>query len=980
MERLARHLALLTLLWPAALSAQQRVIAGRVVDAMDGRPLPSVAVTVTETRQTVLSDAEGRFRLVGVPSGRISLRFSTIGYRSTTVAVEPDAQSIEVGLETDVLNLDALVVTGQATTIDRRSATTSIAYVSGEQVSRVSSPTALNAMAGKITGVNLQTNSGAPGGGIQMQIRGNSTILGSFDPLFVVDGVIYSNASIPSGRGYVNAAASPELEADPVNRIADLNPSDIASIEVLKGAAASAIYGSKAANGVVIITTKRGQAGPPQVEVTQRVGVFTPLRLLSFRRWTLDEAVAKYGESARPFFQGNQSPYYDHYAQVYSNRRPSYETIATVRGGSEATRYYVSGAWKHDEGIERGTFATRQSLRANLDQRLGTRTDIQVSTAFARSENDRGWDNNCNNFGCHGYAIAYIPSFIDLTRRNPDGSFPTPPQDIGVQANPIQHTELGVNLEETIRFTGGIRLSWDAMQRADQALRLVVGGGIDAFDQENDVWSPNELFFEQSQTRPGEAVQSGGRSLFYNWNVNAIHTFLAPSFTATTSFGLQYEDQRLHTHLIRTQGLLPGQRNVDQGTFTTTDESLSEERTLAVYLQEELQLLDERLLILGGLRAERSSVNGDAGRYYVFPKLSSSYRIPGLLGNASEIKLRAAYGETGNQPLFGMKYTDLETPQIGGEKGVAVSATAGSPVVEPERVKEVEVGIDGFMMNGRLTWELTAFTRNTTNLLLERVPAPSTGYAEQIFNGGKLRNDGFEIALGYAPIQTRDALWVARATFTRYTSEVVDLAGLPPFYPTGSGFGNLGRTYVEEGKPITQIVALAYDKDGNVTSRQVQVGNSAPDFRVGLVNDVAFGRLGFSSTLDWQQGGNAINLTKYLSDTQETSPDYGTPAFERRAAARRDGVHQPYVEDATFVKLREVSITWDVPESLYAGMGIGVRDLRLGLSGRNVLMWTKYSGLDPEVANFGPAAIRSNLDIAPYPPSRAFFLEITVGF
>jgi len=978
MGRTTRILTLLALLWPGALAAQDRTITGRVTDALSGQPLASVSVTVVETRQTSLTDADGRFRLAGVPGERVTLRLSTLGYRTATVTVEPGTTNVEVGLEIDALNLDALVVTGQATTIDRRSATTSISYVSGEEINRVSSPTVLNSLAGKITGVNLQANSGAPGGGIQMQIRGNTTVLGSHDPLFVVDGVIYSNASIPSGRGYANAAASVSLEADAVNRIADLNPNDIESIEVLKGAAASAIYGSKAANGVVIITTKRGRVGAPQINVTQRVGVYTPLRTLKARRWTEEEAVAKYGEAARPFFQDNPSPFFDHYAQIYSNRRPSYETIADVRGGTENTRYFVSGAWKHDEGLERNTFATRQSLRANLDQALGSTMDLQVSTAFTRNENDRGWNNNCNNYGCHGYAFAYIPSFVDLTRRNPDGSFPQP--TVGVQSNPYQITELADNHEETLRFTGGVRLNWNALDRSDQSLRLVFAGGLDAFDQKNDVWSPNELFHEQPQTRPGEAIESGGRSLFYNWNVNAIHTFLTRSFTATTSFGIQYEDQRLQTYLIRTEGLLPGQRNVNQGTFTTVSESLSQERTLAFYIQEDLRLLSDRLLVSGGLRAERSSMNGDANRYYVFPKVSSSYRFFDPLGRGSEIKLRAAYGETGILPSFGFKYTTLSTPQIGGERGLAVSTQAGSPSVEPEREKEFEVGIDGFAMNGRLTWELTGFIADNTNIMLQRVPAPSTGYASQVFNGGTFRNQGIEIALGYSPVQTPSALWVARATFTRYTSKVVDLAGQPAFFPAGSGFGNLGRTFIEKGKPVTQIVANVYDKDGKATETMVQVGNSAPDFRVGLVNDVTIGRLSISSTVDWQQGGNVVNLTKYLYDTQDTTDDYGTPAFEKRAQARRDGVHAVYVEDATFVKLRELAVMWDVPPAVSAAMGLGVRNLRVGLTGTNLLMWTKYSGLDPEVSNFGSTAIRSNIDIAPYPPSRGIFLNVTVGF
>jgi TonB-dependent starch-binding outer membrane protein SusC len=501
-------LAALALL-PQGIAGQDRQITGRVVGAESGQPVAGADVSVVgqPVYGTALTNPEGRFTL-RVPEGEVRLQVRAFGYTRTEVTVAPGLTTVEVALSQDVFRLSEVVVTGQVTTIDRRSATTSIAYVTGEEIQRVSQPTVLNNLAGRVTGVNLQTNSGAPGGGIQMQVRGNATILGGFDPLFVVDGVIYSNASIPSGRGFTNNAASPSMEADPVNRIADLNPADIATIEILKGAAASSIYGSKASNGVVVITTTRGQTGEARANVRQRVGMVTPLRTLDERRWTLESALARYGEAARPFFEGNANPYYDQYDQVYGNRGLSYETIADVSGGTERTRYFVSGSWKHDEGIEYGTFATRQGLRANLDQELGGGFDLRVSSAFARNENDRGWNNNCNNFGCHGYAMAYIPSFVDLTRRNPDGTFPRP--TVGPQSNPVQLTELGVNNEETNRFTGGVTLGWDAFASLNQRLRLVAGGGVDAFDQRNDVWTPNELFFEQPQALPGESVESGG--------------------------------------------------------------------------------------------------------------------------------------------------------------------------------------------------------------------------------------------------------------------------------------------------------------------------------------------------------------------------------------------------------------------------------------------------------------------------------------
>jgi hypothetical protein len=272
---------------------------------------------------------------------------------------------------------------------------------------------------------------------------------------------------------------------------------------------------------------------------------------------------------------------------------------------------------------------------------------------------------------------------------------------------------------------------WQRVYFSRQTLRQRLGG-FDAFDQNNNVWSPNELFFEAIQALPGESVESGGRSAFFNWNLNAIHDYVGSGWGANTAVGMQYEDRRLNTYQIRTQNLLPGQRNVNQGTNFAVAEGLTQERTIAFYAQESIRLLEEKLLVQLGLRAERSSVNGDVDKYYIFPKASASYRFIGLLGDGSEVKVRGAYGETGNQPLFGQKFTNLGTPQLGGQQGITVSTAAGFAGVEPERLKEFEGGVDGEMYNGRLTWELTGFVRNTTNLLLQRV----TRLGDRLPNGG----------------------------------------------------------------------------------------------------------------------------------------------------------------------------------------------------------------------------------------------------
>src|SRR5688572_13826993 len=335
--------------FPSVAWAQTRVITGTVTVAGSAVPVAGARVSAEGTTTETVTGNEGNYRLT-LPPGDVRLIARAIGYKRGTQLLPGTQNTANFALERDVLQIEGVVVTGQATTIDRRSATTAVAQVSGDAITQVAAPTIQNALVGRVSGVNLQSNSGAPGGGIQMQVRGNNTILGSFDPLYVVDGVPYSNARIASGRGTISAAALATAEDDAVDRVADINPETIETIEIMKGAAASSIYGSRAANGVVIIKTKRGTAGAPNVTLGQRVGLFDMSKTLESRRFTLADATEKYGDDIAHWFEGsNASPYYNHYEQVFDNKKPSYETSMDVSGGTSSTRYFVGGTWKRDE-------------------------------------------------------------------------------------------------------------------------------------------------------------------------------------------------------------------------------------------------------------------------------------------------------------------------------------------------------------------------------------------------------------------------------------------------------------------------------------------------------------------------------------------------------------------------------------------------------------------------------------------------------
>jgi TonB-dependent starch-binding outer membrane protein SusC len=982
---------------PGLLAAQTRQITGQVVRSGSGAAIADAVIAVAGTMTSVQTDAEGRFTITA-PGGEVRLTARAIGFTRKDAIVPANVSTVNFTLDPDVFRLEEVVVSGQATTVERRNLTSSVGYVSGEDVSKVASPTIESALYGKLAGVNIQSNSGAPGGGIQLQIRGSNTILGNFDPLFVVDGVIYSNARVLGGRASLIRGAS-ITEDDPVNRLADLNPADIASIEVLKGAAAAAIYGSKAAAGVVIVKTIRGQGGAPQVNLSQRVGTFSLLRSYKPHCWaSIADAVAAYGTLAQAYLGQRGLDCFSHYDQVWGGERASYETVADVSGGDENTKYFASATWKRDNAIEPGTGFGRQALRINLDQVVGSKFSVSVSSVFNRAFHERGWGNNCNNYGCYGYALAYVPSYVDL-RKQADGSYINPRTAAGSApaSNPLQTAELSRNQAETFRFTGGATVTWNAYAGERSSFRLIGTAGADLFTQNDDLLAPADLYWQQQEARPGASIENLGLSRLLNWNINGVHQIRTGGIQFTTSGGLQFESNWLKTTRITTTNLLPGQENVNQGTNFVPAEFLTRDRTLAFYATEEAQLLGDRLLIAAGVRAERSSTNGDVDKYYFYPRVSGKYTIREALGSGSELKLRAGYGELGNLPRFGDKFTLLGTPTFGGQIGLAVSTTAGDATIEPERLKEIEAGFDMIFWGGRANLDVTVFRRQTTNLLLSRTPAPSTGFAAQIFNGGQISNKGLEVVLGVTPVQRRNFGWVSSTSFSVNRSNV-DSLPVPRFRPPGSGFGGLGVLLVEQGKPLTRLFGPRYFRPGEDPDNlkpaacvappsracviQADAGDTEPDFRLGLSNSFTYKSVSLSVTVDYQQGGTVNNLTQFLLDDGKTTEDFGSDAHTKRitTAFQHGAITDAYFEPATFVKVREISFNWLLPRKWSQGLGLGIRDARLGITGRDLLWFMSYSGLDSEVANFGANPIRSNVDVTPYPPSRSVFINLAVGF
>ncbi len=992
-----RYLWLLAIaigLWPPTRAAAQgpgggnHLVSGRVTRAT-GDGIPAATVLITGTQRGTQTDNDGYFKL-SVPSTPTAVTIRSIGFLPKNITVGPTDDKLSIALVDDPAKLEQVVVTGLATGVEKRAAPTSTVAVDSQSIARAASPTVDMALQGKVPGAQIETNSGAPGGGVQVQIRGVNTVIGAADPLFVVDGVIYSNATVPSGLYTVSKSGSVSgsgpAQDDAANRMADLDPADIASIEILKSAAASSIYGSKAANGVVIITTKHGAAGKPKFDITQGTGFSHLLRGPGERVFTVAGADSLYGAgTVAPYVVGNSLPFYNHLDEVAGETPINYQTTLDVTGGNENTRYYGSVDVNSDGGIMKNTDATRQSARVNIDQHVAKHLEANFNINYTHNLEDRGVANNDNSGASVPYALAYIPSFIPITPSN--GVYPHPALTY-IGANPLQTEQYVTNREQISRFTGGGHGTYDVLQNDRNSLQLVGAAGLDYFNDATQAVAPAFLYFEQQQTLPGVSTVGSGISQQYNWNLNAIHTYTDPLFKATTSVGTSVEDRILALNSTATTGLVGSTTAIDNGVATTPFENNTHERTMAFYGQEQFTTLNDKLLFEVGARAERSSANGEANKFFFYPHYAASYQVPvpeGLLGG-STMKLRAAYGMTGNQPLFGQKFTLLNTPCITGTCGTAVdggtgTAIFGNPDIRPETTRETELGTDFTFWGDRADLEFTYFHRITSDLLLPRTPAPSTGYAEIISNGGDFMNEGIEIGANITPVRMRNFSWTFTTSFQTLHNEVLSLpAGITSFRPFGAGFGlAYGEFLVQTGRPITQIIGqTSFNSSGN--PNVTEMGQYNPDYRWSFGNTLQLPlHLNAYMLWDWSKGGVEENQTYSLYSCNGLDPNMNNAGGQQAFVDCGTGIASPFVTSMTFVKLRELRVSYELP-LVAAHAFFGSESVRLSVSGRNLIMWTPYFGYDPEVSNYGQQAITRGVDLGQYPPSRTFLFTVSARF
>lgn len=982
---------------PQALAAQTRTLTGRVVDAQTRAGVPGAVLSVTGTTLVAQANQEGQYRIT-LPITEVVMSVRGLGYRRENIRVLSSAQTLDVSLTREAAKLSEVVITGAATSQERRNIATAVSSVSAEEVSRVPAGSLDNALQGKIVGAQINMNSGAPGGGGQIQIRGVTSVLGNGEPLFVVDGVIISNATISNGINAVSRASGSGFNTtqdNSTNRLADINPADIENVQVLKSAAASAIYGSKATNGVVLITTKRGRNGATNFSLTQRVGQYQADRLLGSRVFTKATATSLIGATLANQYCPTECPYFDYQGRLFGQKDLSYETSVSLSGGGENTKVFLSGLNKNDRGTELGTGAVRQSLRMNADHTFGSKFSSNVSAAISRSISDRGLSNNDNTFVSPIYAFGYTPAIIDLEAqvagRYVDNSLVRSLTGIGT--NPFQTLSLLRNTEDVWRQIGAANIKFNAFTSDRHTVAFTLAGGADRFDAGSETYSPNNLQFEADDGFLGTAGEGQGLSTQYNATLSAVHTYTQPKgglipflSSATTSMGSQYEDRALNRFSVIARGLVPTIDLIDQGTPTIAH-TRTAVRDKAFFANEEVLMFDEKLSISGRVRAEKSSVNGDRGKYFYWPAGSAAYRFVQPFAYADEIKLRAAVGRSGNQANYGNR--DITIAGLGlidSRTSLGVPGTVGNPAIEPEKMREIEYGVDAQLFDARAGLEVNIYDRSITDLLLQAPLPQSSGFAQTFLNGGNLSTKGVEIALNVTPLRG-PLQWNARVQYSTFTSKVVSLpANVADFVVANSGFGaNYGRGRIARGYISTGIWGNLTRANG--TAVDTLLADANPDFNMNFSSDFSYKGFTLTGLLDWRKGGAVSSMTQNLFDEGGNSWDYdqpsptaGVPLGEYRYSKWNGGLNAAqYILDGSYVKLREITLGYQVPASL-SKKYTGGRDMRLSMSGRNLVTWSDYWGFDPEVNNFGNQSVVRFVDLAPFPPSRSFFFGFDIAY
>ena len=941
---------MLVLLSPAAAAQATGTVHGRVTAEAGGAPLASVTVTVVGTRLGAQTDASGEYTIAAVPAGPHTVRAQFIGYSAATrdVTVQAgQAATADFALGAVATALDEVVVTGQPGATRRREIGTSIATLDvSETVQEAPISTMGQLLQGRDAGITSLGSSGTAGGAGTIVLRGMTSMTRDNAPLIYIDGVrVDSDKSTLVTTG-----------GQSTSRLNDINPADIERLEIIKGAAATALYGTEASNGVIQIFTKKGQPG----QTDYRVGV-------------------KLGGSRIPSVFPYMHPDHDRYpsANDLLSTGTYQEYTASVRGGLSNVGYYLGGGYTGDDGSFVNNSFQRGNGRLNLTLSPRDNITADVSSNFTWSKAALPMNDN--------YIYGILTTLL-LGNPVVKGTEADP---YGGAFIPVPYVTKVQNTEETFRFTGGFtlqhRLGDRFNQRATIGLENVQGQGIGLWP-----YAPNNVRPEGSRS----VVRRD--NLQVNVDYSASLNAALGGIATTTSVGGQLFT--INDHRVSASGqkfAVPGVTLVGATSEQIgVGESQLKYTTAGVFVQEQFGFGD-RLFLVGGVRMDGSSAFGDDFGMQVFPKGSISYVVSDeswfSLPGVTSLRVRAGYGRAGQQPgAFDAARTYSTFTANNGQPAIHAD-NLGNPNLAPEVSTEFEGGFEAGLFGDRAQLTLNVYHQATTNALLNRTYAPSLGFlSSQLTNLGRMRNQGLELsAHGTAYQGTRLSVDV-NAAYAYNDNEVLDMGGTP--FIQIDRFG----TRVTKGYPAGgkwEYVTVGHDAAGFPirSDTAVYLGVSMPPHTGSFGTDITYGNVKLFANAQWAAGHVVMNMLKPYMARGKTGQQF----FEAVIANGDDPVNPQtdpvkilmaqstifgdFIESADWLKLREVGLVYTLPASIAAA--VGGQSARLSVSGRNLLTITGYSGTDPEVSStFDQGSLSIGADYFTVPQARQLLVGFDIGW
>lgn len=991
-------------------------VTGKVTDD-SGEGLPGVTVTVKGTTTATVTDINGNYG-VEAPAGA-TLVFTYTGFTTQEINIGNSAK-VDVLMKGNENLLSDVVVIGYGQ-VKKSDLTASVATIKGEDIKAFPVTSVDQAMSGRAAGVNITQASGAPGGGVTVRVRGPNSINAGSEPLYVVDGFpIYSDNNAFSVGG--NRQSS--------NALATINPNDIESVEVLKDASGTAIYGSRGSNGVVLITTKRGKAGQTKVDYDGSYGVQNTARTIEMMNAT---EYAEY-QNARARSRNQSEPYANPSSFGEGTNWLDETTRAgaimnhnlSFSGGNEKVTFVFAPGYFKNEGILQNTDFERYSLRANIEAkffnnrvRVGTNA-VLSRTATNSVPTDRG--------GPGGAIITILGQSPIGPVRGADGKYDLQSYDGRFLTNPVAEVNEVIDRDKGTRYLTNNYVNFELMK----GLNFRTSLGLDLYSANRETWYSRETRLGRERNRSYE-IQQRNVLNYINENILSYSkSFGSSNLDAVVGYTYQTDDNRqfgISTNDFTTDDLETNR--LDGGVKPQVPFSRRNEWALRSFLGRVNYSLMDKYLVTVSFRRDGSSKFGPQNKYADFPSLALGWRIKeeSFLKNVdaiSDLKMRFSVGLTGNSEISIYQST---SELAGGQNylidGVVVPGSAitrvGNPALKWERTRMLNLGVDLGILKGRVNFTADVFQNNTKDLLLNVVTPFSTGYRSALQNSGELENRGLELSVNALAVQTRDLRVNIGGNVSLLRNKIVSLGGTAPFYSyTVSHLGPEG-SYVAEGLPIggwygfdaigiwqtaEEIAANpsleGIDKPGYVRYRDVNgdgkidnndrtsLGDANPRVTWGLNSGLSYKGFDFNIFFRGSHGqkirnlqasehadgvGNYNQFKVVATDSWSPSNTGGTRPVvdatrEFPSFFRRSDF---FIEDGSFVRLQNLSLGYTLPTIKH------IRSLRVYVSGQNLALWTKYSGFDPEVSNGGQSPLDRGDDYDAYPRARTFNLGVQLG-